>query len=1309
MFSFKRLFSALVGAAMSVNILTVMPNSAFADSENSYSFDFDGYSVEYAITGGWSNTDTVAVTLTNTSQETIENWMIYFDPNGQVHNVVHAEEMTTSSNTAYFKNSGYNANIKPDASVTFTYMIDNCEKIPNDFILCQKRAKKESGYDVSIKANQTWGNDNEYFNGEIIIRNKSDVPIEAWELTVDTNFTITEITNSWAADVTELEPYSYMLKGTYTTIIPAGGEVSLGFNGMKEGDPVISEYSLTEVVVDEDAITKASYVGDYDISDLEEMNKDSAYPLEVVENESGIITSIDGKFSNTLVKDEDSALQSLYGVKSLLGMTDPMSELVFVGVYESQIADYKSYFFNQIYNGIIVYGHSVTVVARDNGEVLSLDSSYSNIDIDTTPIWSENEIKSEYEVDSIELVIYFLDGQDSKPILGYICHTDEEKLLISALDGSVIDRCDVRTYDILHDEQVCYETITSETGSAYIARDIDDNVIFFRNGNGAFNNICVTDGSSAISAIPDLIDSISGVIPNAGDLVAIRNKLDFETGYSFTIGQIIPSATVINSGSTSTTADIYHLDLRYKGLKVYGRIITLTVSQENGQILMMDSNVVDVSALETTIPNFFQADVAEYYPSPRFELEDNQPVIYTWRENADSIGELVYVLDDLDEYKTLIVSATDVNNTVIEENELGKGLNETEYLRNDDGSYVRKGSEIVCVPRELKYFPIQHISDDSEGDFYWMSLNVPDSISIEMYTHVPDPWWQTDHENSIKSHTTFFYYPEAVTSYLQIIKVHDYYKTNFGYDEINSLRVIVNEYSTNNAGYTEGNGLIAIRARHDSVVNTYSTIGGTICHEFQHNVFYKLGHTTGEMSIAKGINEAYAYLFANFYTNWQTKYYLDFPTFKLIFSQNRWDDLENDISNLFGSGGHALSSYINHPAYTMYNNGLPVEQIYFESMMQGKISKESNLNSISVNVIKAAKALNLSSSEIELIRDAFDELKINDAKQYKVTIDVTDPANSDEDFSNLNLDITLKKGENTISVDAGIPTAIETGWYDITVKADGYLTYNYRFHMYPIDSTIPISLVKQTGILPSTIDIVLKDIVSDTYIDGDIALVNLTEKTTEIFTSVNGKITGLSLSPGYYAVIPEDSETIFVHSLIIVPGNGADLDTYVYSDINMFLSNIESKRTNLFTFKLDCFTEGDAIKNFKYSLGLKDNYDNNVRFAIVTTELTPTGVVPHIWYNTDSYEKEFSVGINISEENYKILTTTDRNSALNFVATITSPLEPDHEYTIVVSGEDLIVGFNKIATISFDEYGIKTMKPNENLHFELMQKNIDAE
>ena len=248
MLKVKKIFSTFVGVAMAANAFITMPISAFADEETSHTYTYDGYEVSYDVTNAWGNTEVVSVTLSNTGDSTIENWMLYFEPNGQVHSTVNVQEAQTSAGTTYFRNSGYNANINPDSSVSFCYMVDDCEAVPDNFTLCQTREEKESGYEVSLKVNQTWGDS---FNGEIIIQNNTDKPIESWELTVDTNFTITEITNSWAATVKELEPYSYMLKGTYTGTVYPNSSVSLGFNGVKSGEPTITDYSLTEVVADE--------------------------------------------------------------------------------------------------------------------------------------------------------------------------------------------------------------------------------------------------------------------------------------------------------------------------------------------------------------------------------------------------------------------------------------------------------------------------------------------------------------------------------------------------------------------------------------------------------------------------------------------------------------------------------------------------------------------------------------------------------------------------------------------------------------------------------------------------------------------------------------------------------------------------------------------------------------------------------------------------------------------------------------------------------------------------------------------------
>ena len=247
--NFKRILSGVMSLAMAATLVPSIP--VLAEDFTTQNYVYDNYAVSYNVTNSWGDTEVVSVTLSNTGDSTIENWMLYFDPNGSTSSIWDAQWAETSTGVSYVKNAGYNARIEPNSSITFSYTVDNCEAVPEAFKLCQGRINKESGYDVQLVVNETWGDN---FNGAIVITNNTDSPIEAWELTFDTNFTITEITNSWAATVTELEPYSYRLKGTYTGTVYANSSVTLGFTGVKNGDPEISNTSLTEVVANESLI-----------------------------------------------------------------------------------------------------------------------------------------------------------------------------------------------------------------------------------------------------------------------------------------------------------------------------------------------------------------------------------------------------------------------------------------------------------------------------------------------------------------------------------------------------------------------------------------------------------------------------------------------------------------------------------------------------------------------------------------------------------------------------------------------------------------------------------------------------------------------------------------------------------------------------------------------------------------------------------------------------------------------------------------------------------------------------------------------
>ena len=69
--------SAFVGVAMAANAFITMPISAFADEETSHTYKYDGYEVSYDVTNAWGNTEVVSVTLSNTGDSTIENWMLF--------------------------------------------------------------------------------------------------------------------------------------------------------------------------------------------------------------------------------------------------------------------------------------------------------------------------------------------------------------------------------------------------------------------------------------------------------------------------------------------------------------------------------------------------------------------------------------------------------------------------------------------------------------------------------------------------------------------------------------------------------------------------------------------------------------------------------------------------------------------------------------------------------------------------------------------------------------------------------------------------------------------------------------------------------------------------------------------------------------------------------------------------------------------------------------------------------------------------------------------------------------------------------
>ena len=187
-----------------------------------------------------------------------------------------------------------------------------------------------------------------------------------------------------------------------------------------------------------------SEIHDNTEDDLIALNKNAEYDLEIEYNDDETqVKFISGKYSEVKVNSIDTAISSIYSVKSLIGLTDPASELSFSAVNHDEYI--CAYSFGQIYNGIPVYGRTVTVNAdSDSGEARAISSSVlpnsvlSSISL--TPSVSIENLSKNYVINSYELVIYSLNDYEESPVLAYVLHSDGEIIIVDADNADVLLR-----------------------------------------------------------------------------------------------------------------------------------------------------------------------------------------------------------------------------------------------------------------------------------------------------------------------------------------------------------------------------------------------------------------------------------------------------------------------------------------------------------------------------------------------------------------------------------------------------------------------------------------------------------------------------------------------------------------------------------------------------------------------------------------------------------------------------------------------------------------------------------------------------
>ena len=189
----------------------------------------NGYEVSFKVTNKWDGAFNGEISITNTSNEIIENWGLVFDFQHEITNMWNAQ-VTKHENTSYsIKNMGWNQDIAVGQSITIGFQAHYQDAIiaPSSYMINSKKQKVDAScYRANLAITNYWGNG---YNGEIIIENLSKSTIEDWSLEFDFEGSIN---NFWTADIIEHTDDHYVIKNRgYNANILAGQSIKLGFSG----------------------------------------------------------------------------------------------------------------------------------------------------------------------------------------------------------------------------------------------------------------------------------------------------------------------------------------------------------------------------------------------------------------------------------------------------------------------------------------------------------------------------------------------------------------------------------------------------------------------------------------------------------------------------------------------------------------------------------------------------------------------------------------------------------------------------------------------------------------------------------------------------------------------------------------------------------------------------------------------------------------------------------------------------------------------------------------------------------------------
>lgn len=308
----KKLCSLILAIILMFNMSAVLPMEVFAEI-GSHTYTYDNYEVDYAVLNEWEGNQSIQVTIRNTGTESILNWALAYRAGGEVNGLWNA----VSPKENIIKNAGYNYEITPNSSVSFGYTLSGENlKLPEKFEMVSKRANVTEGYEVQFDIYDDWGDG---FQGAVTVTNIGSEPLEAWTLSFDTNFIIS---NSWGGRIINSSENSYTIASEmWTNPIMPNSSSSFGFTATKQADTEVAatNFVLTSVKIDENTITEEASITAEAAYNSENKSVSIMWLSTVSTGVFEVMTSLDGVNFETAATVENVAFYE-YAIDSSFGV-----------------------------------------------------------------------------------------------------------------------------------------------------------------------------------------------------------------------------------------------------------------------------------------------------------------------------------------------------------------------------------------------------------------------------------------------------------------------------------------------------------------------------------------------------------------------------------------------------------------------------------------------------------------------------------------------------------------------------------------------------------------------------------------------------------------------------------------------------------------------------------------------------------------------------------------------------------------------------------------------------------------------------